>query len=87
MRRELLDKGMAGIGTVAFMALVKTNASPTLGQMALISIGMYEALLLAVKAARDTAKENRRRQNLVYRGRDARRWADEWFNPYKEVRS
>ena len=87
MKRRVIDKGIAGIGTIAFLALVKTNASPTLGQMALISIGMYEALLLAVKAARDTAKENRRRKNLVYRGRDARRWADEWFNPYKEVRS
>lgn len=80
------DKGIAMAGTLLFLAAVKTNAEPTLWQVGLVAVGMYEAMLLAVKVGRDVAKERRRQQNRRYRKRDGRRWAEEWFNPYKEVK-
>lgn len=80
------DKGLSAAGTLAFMALVTTNAQPQLWQIAFVSIGMYEAMLLAVKTGRKVARDQRRKKNKKYRQQDAHRWAEQWFNPYKEVK-
>lgn len=78
---------IAGIGTVWFMSLISTNASPKLWQLAFLSIGMYEALFWAVRIARREARRQRRRKYITVTRRDMERVADEVFNPYKEVRA
>lgn len=78
---------IAGIGTVWFMSLISTNASPKLWQVAFLSIGMYEALFWAVRIARREARRQRRRKYITVTRRDMERVADEVFNPYKEVRA
>ena len=78
---------IAGVGTVWFMSLISTNASPKLWQIAFLSIGMYEALFWAVRIARREARRQRRRKYITVTRRDMARVADEVFNPYKEVRA
>ncbi len=78
---------IAGVGTVWFMSLISTNASPKLWQVAFLSIGMYEALFWAVRIARREARRQRRRKYITVTRRDMERVADEVFNPYKEVRA
>lgn len=78
---------IAGVGTVWFMSLISTNASPKLWQVAFLSIGMYEALHLAVRIARREARRQRRRKYITVTRRDMERVAEEVFNPYKEVRA
>lgn len=78
---------IAGIGTVWFMSLISTNASPKLWQVAFLSIGMYEALFWAVRIARREARRQRRRKYITVTRRDMERVAEEVFNPYKEVRA
>ena len=78
---------IAGVGTVWFMSLISTNASPKLWQVAFLSIGMYEALFWAVRIARMEARRQRRRKYITVTRRDMERVAEEVFNPYKEVRA
>lgn len=78
---------IAGIGTVWFMSLISTNASPKLWQVAFLSIGMYEALHLAVRIARREARRQRRRKYITVTKNDMRRVEAVVFNPYKEVRA
>lgn len=78
---------IAGVGTVWFMSLISTNASPKLWQVAFLSIGMYEALFWAVRIARREARRQRRRKYITVTRRDMERVAEEVFNPYKEVRA
>lgn len=84
--KEMKDKGIAAGGTLAFMALVNTNAMPELWQVAFLAIGLYEVLLLTVRIARALAKEHRRREYRKVCKEDGRRWADTWLRyPMKEV--
>lgn len=83
--KEIKEKGVAAAGTVLFLALVKTNADWKLWQVAMIGILLYEALILSIKTAKRIDRENRRREYSRIRQQDARRWAEEWFNPYREV--
>lgn len=87
MIKGIKEKLIAGIGTVWFLSLITTNANPKLWQVAAIGIGIYEAVLLAVRIAKVGQRERRRKINNVARQRDAHAWAEEWFNPYKGVRA
>lgn len=83
--RGMKNRAIAAAGASMFLALVKTNAEPKMWQVGIIAILMYEALILFLKTARSTERENRRRKYSRIRQQDARRWAEEWFNPYREV--
>ena len=48
---------IAGVGTVWFMSLISTNASPKLWQIAFLSIGLYEAINLFAQAAQALKKD------------------------------
>lgn len=77
---------IAGIGTVWFMSLISTNASPKLWQVAFLSIGMYEALFWAVRIARREARKSRRRKYITATKIDMRRVEDQVFNPLRGMR-
>ena len=85
MKRGTVDKMIAGVGTVGFMALVTTNANPKMWQISLIAVLLYESALLAIKTARRATRSNNRRKVEKIRKDDAARWAEQWFNPYKGV--
>lgn len=71
--------------TVMFMALIRTDADPKLWQAALITVGIYESIVMAIQIAQREARRNRRNKIIRIRQQDAKRWAEEWFNPLREV--
>ena len=85
MKRDMMDKGMAAGVTLLFLALVRAEAHPQLWQTGFIAIGMNEALLMGVKIGRDCANEKRKRESKRQLQGDITRWAEEWFNPMREV--
>ena len=87
MKKGYKDKLIAGASTVWFLSLITTNANPKLWQVALVGIMVYEAVQIAVRIARRESVKARKRKNTRARHRDARAWAEEWFNPYKGVRA
>ena len=81
-----ISKGAAAAATIMFMGLIRTNADWKLWQASLIALVMYEAALMSILIVRRQMRRNRRNKAFLIRQQDARRWAEEWFNPLKEVR-
>ena len=79
MRDKILSAGIV----TGFLALVTTNAHPRMWQVAIIGIGLYEAVLMGI---REIHKNRRRNRYYVLRKKDGQRWADTWIKPYmKEI--
>ena len=76
---------MAAAITAVFMALIRTDADPELWQVALLTLGLYECGVLFIQIAQKEVRKSRRNRIIQIRQQDARRWAEEWFNPYREV--
>ena len=76
---------MAAAITAVFMALIRTDADPELWQVALLTLGLYECGVLFIQSAQKEVRKSRRNRIIQIRQQDARRWAEEWFNPYREV--
>ena len=53
---------IAGVGTVWFMSLISTNASPKLWQIAVLAIGFYEVTNWTIGIARGTAKQHKEKK-------------------------
>lgn len=86
MKRGTVDKMIAGVGTVGFMALVTTNANPKMWQIALIALLLYESALMAVRIARKQAHEKRKRKYITVNKINGERWANERIGwPMREV--
>ena len=60
--RGIKDRLTAAVIVIVGMALIRTNAEPALWQMAFLSIGLYEAILLFVYTSRTIKKENSKRK-------------------------
>lgn len=85
MRRGTVARIMAAAITAVFMALIRTDADPELWQVALLTLGLYECAVMFIQIAQREARKNKRNKIIRIRQQDARRWAEEWFNPYREV--
>ena len=84
--RGIKDKMIAGAGTIGFMALVTTNSSPKLWQIALITLALYEICLMSVRIARKRAYVVRKRRYIKVSRINAQRWADTKIGwPMREV--
>ena len=83
--RGVKNKVIAAAGTMLFLALVRTNADPKMWQIGLVAVLMYETLIFCLRYMRIVQREIRRNKVIRIREEDARRWAEEWFNPYREV--
>lgn len=84
--KGMKDKMIAGASTIGFMALVSTNSSPKMWQIALIALALYEVALMAVKIARKQAYKARKRRYITVSQINARRWAGTRIGwPMKEV--
>lgn len=67
--KKLRDKGIAALITIAFMALIRTNAAPSLWQVTMIGIALYEFTQYAVMTVRQQRKaalimENNRQRRI-----------------------
>lgn len=60
--RGIKDRLTAAAVVIVGLALIRTNADPTLWQIGMISIGLYESVLLFVRTAREVPRERSRRQ-------------------------
>lgn len=85
MKRGTIARMTAMAITVLLMALIRTDADPELWQAALIILGLYESVAMTIQIAQKEVRKNRRNKIIRIRQQDARRWAEEWFNPYREV--
>ena len=85
MRRGTVERIMAAAITAVFMALIRTDADPTLWQVALITMGLYECAVMTIKITQKETRKRKRNKISRIRQQDARRWAEEWFKPLREV--
>jgi hypothetical protein len=54
--KRLKDKAAAALITIAFMALIRTNAGPSLWQVTMIGITLYEFTQYAIRTVRQQRK-------------------------------
>ena len=85
MRREIKDKLISAASVTLFFAAVRPSAVPAMWITVLLAFALYEGILLGLALSRDVRRAQRRRLNRRYRSEDAVRWAEQWFNPLKEV--
>lgn len=85
MRKGTVARIMAAAITAVFMTMIRTDADPELWQVALITLGLYECAVMFMRIAQREVRKSRRSKIIQIRQQDARRWAEEWFNPYREV--
>lgn len=85
MRREIKDKLISAASVTLFFAAVRPSVVPKMWITVLLAFALYEGILLGMALSRDIRKVQRRRMNRRYRSEDAVRWAEQWFNPLKEV--
>lgn len=85
MKREIKDKMISAAAVTLFFAAVRPSAVPAMWITVLLAFALYEGILLGLALSRDVRRAQRRRLNRRYRSEDAVRWAEQWFNPLKEV--
>ena len=69
----------AGV-TLAVMALIRTNASPALWQISLVTMMFYGINCLIVEAITDEIRRSKRRKEMIRDKYNLRRWAEIDFN-------
>lgn len=86
-RGELINKGIAAVSTLAFMAVVRPDPMPSLVEAAFITVLMYEVVRWCVWYVRQIRQQKKDKRYITLTKRDMRRWADEWITPaIREVR-
>lgn len=83
--KRLKDKAAAALVTIAFMALIRTNAGPSLWQVALIAIGLYETVLLWIWTVRRSRREAMIMENNRRRRIDGKRIENQRFERYRKA--
>lgn len=84
--RGAVDKGRAAIITIWVMSIIRTNANPTMWQITMIGIALYEVILLTLKTWRKATRKKRELQNIAIGRNDMRNVADQEFEwKMKEV--
>lgn len=88
-RGEMINKVIAAIITIGFMAAVRPDADPERWGIALVAVMLYEGIRWSIEYVQ---KANRRQQaerylilNLKARKEDGERLDDMVFNPIREV--
>ena len=85
MRKRVIDKGISAAGTILCVGLIQTDAPAW--QLIVLALFMYEMAQWVCRIARREARRRHRNRYIIVRQKDAHRWAEEWFNPYKGVRA
>jgi len=84
MRNKGIDKVMSAAGVVLFVGLIQAPDAP-FWALASLAVGLYEISLWVCRIAHKEAKKSRKRRYITATRFDMERWADEQFNPYREV--
>ena len=81
--KKTIDKGISAAGTLLFVGAIQTDAPAW--SLVILALVIYEIGQWCCRIARREARRNRRNHYITVTRRDAQRWAEQWFNPYKEV--
>lgn len=86
----MINKTLAGMITIGFMAAVRPDPEPSRWGIALVSVLMYEGIRISLDYIQKVNARNRRKQQKAMNDKwlryDGKRWADEWIRwPIKEV--
>ena len=83
---ELINKGIAAIATIGFMAMVRPDPVPSLAETALITVLMYEAVRWCVWFVRKINRKRKEDRYITVSRQDMRRWAEtKLYWPVEEV--
>jgi len=86
MKKRMINKGIASVGTVAFIALIRPEQMPPMWAVATLAISFYEIGLMMCRTAKRQAKTERRRHYVTVSRENGRRWANTRIGwPMKEV--
>lgn len=84
------DRLIAAGAVLVFFLLLRTNANPTMWQIAITAVGLYECVLMFIRAFEDGTKKTVRKrkvaQNVRFRKEDGERLDDAVFNPLRRMR-
>ena len=73
MIKGVINKGKAAVMTIWIMSIIRTSADPTMWQVALIGILMYEAILLTIETYQRSERKKAKRRNIEAGREDMRR--------------
>lgn len=79
MKKEIKKMFSAAV-TLTVMALIRTNASPALWQISLVTMMFYGINCLIIEAVTDEIRRAKRRKEMIRDKYNLRRWAEIDFN-------
>jgi Sec-independent protein secretion pathway component TatC len=82
----MINKVIAGLSTIGFMAIVQPDDSVSLAGVALTAVLMYEGLTFCVDYVRRINQKKREDRYITVSRQDMKRWADtQLYWPIEEV--
>ena len=73
----MINKVVAGLMTVGFMAIVKPDKDVSLVGVALVSVLLYEAVSYSIDFVRKSQRKRKERHYITVSRADMKRWANE----------
>lgn len=82
----MINKVVAGLMTVGFMAIVRPDKDVSLVGVALVSVLLYEAVSYSIDFVRKSQRKRKERHYITVSRADMKRWADtRLYWPVEEV--
>lgn len=82
----MINKVIAGLMTVGFMAIVRPDKDVSLVGVALVSVLLYEAVSYSIDFVRKSQRKRKERHYITVSRADMKRWADtRLYWPVEEV--
>ena len=82
----MINKVVAGLMTVGFMAIVRPDKDVSLVGVALVSVLLYEAMVYSIDFVRKSQRKRKERHYITVSRADMKRWADtRLYWPVEEV--
>ena len=82
----MINKVVAGLMTVGFMAIVRPDKEVSLVGVALVSVLLYEAMVYSIDFVRKGQRKRKERHYITVSKADMKRWADtRLYWPVEEV--
>lgn len=73
------DRLIAAGTVLVFFLLLRTNANPTMWQIAITAVGLYECVLMFIRAFEDGTKKTVRKRKVARTSDSARKTAKGWM--------
>lgn len=75
-----MKRMISAVITIGVMALIRTNASPALWQVSLVTMMFYGINCLIIDAVMEEVRRSKRRKEMIRDKYNLRRWAEIDFN-------